>query len=461
VNVFLSQLSAYNVTGPAAERFAQELWNRVPHASGPVRSNIAEATRRAIEERKKNESYGFVDMNVDDEEPAKKKKKKEGEEREKDKKRKHIRKKEKTLLQEAEEEARAPPEKRRREAAEGNGADEEEEEEEDEAERDRREVAELSERIRLRDELKTKRLTIGGVSAAELEEDMKRRAIVQAGKDDDPEVVERLRTISRRIYLGDRERKMLDELEALVRDEEYLFGDENLTEAERANLELNKRLLALAREKVNRTVKVDAYHVPEGDEERRHKEDPLKARYEPEEVVVNEQEQWEAHQAKMAKVTYGAPDKPTGPTYELVFEDQIAFVQEEILAGRMDQSTEKPQETAKSKYESLQEQRRTLPIYPYRDELLRAVRNHQILIIVGETGSGKTTQIPQYLHEAGYTKRGKIGCTQPRRVAAMSVAKRVADEMGTKLGAEVGYSIRFEDCTSPKVSPTLEAVTEI
>ena len=59
-------------------------------------------------------------------------------------------------------------------------------------------------------------------------------------------------------------------------------------------------------------------------------------------------------------------------------------------------------------------------------------------------------QIPQYLHEAGYSAAGRIGCTQPRRVAAMSVAARVATEVGCKLGAEVGYSIRFEDCTSDK-----------
>ena len=73
------------------------------------------------------------------------------------------------------------------------------------------------------------------------------------------------------------------------------------------------------------------------------------------------------------------------------------------------------------------------------------------MIIEGETGSGKTTQIPQYLHEAGLTAGGKkIGCTQPRRVAAMSVAARVADEMGVKLGSQVGYSIRFEDCTSER-----------
>lgn len=79
------------------------------------------------------------------------------------------------------------------------------------------------------------------------------------------------------------------------------------------------------------------------------------------------------------------------------------------------------------------------------------MEKYQVLIIEGETGSGKTTQLPQYLHEAGYTKGGKkVGCTQPRRVAAMSVAARVAEEMGVRLGNEVGYSIRFEDCTGDK-----------
>lgn len=76
------------------------------------------------------------------------------------------------------------------------------------------------------------------------------------------------------------------------------------------------------------------------------------------------------------------------------------------------------------------------------------VRARQVLVVIGETGSGKTTQMTQYLAEVGYTSRGKIGCTQPRRVAAMSVAKRVAEEFGCRLGEEVGYAIRFEDCTS-------------
>ncbi|KAK3913291.1 ATP-dependent RNA helicase DHX8 [Frankliniella fusca] len=99
---------------------------------------------------------------------------------------------------------------------------------------------------------------------------------------------------------------------------------------------------------------------------------------------------------------------------------------------------------------SLLEQRQSLPIYKLKDALAKAVNDNQILIVIGETGSGKTTQITQYLAEAGFTSRGKIGCTQPRRVAAMSVAKRVAEEFGCRLGQEVGYTIRFEDCTSPE-----------
>ncbi|XP_050236941.1 probable pre-mRNA-splicing factor ATP-dependent RNA helicase DEAH5 isoform X2 [Mercurialis annua] len=96
---------------------------------------------------------------------------------------------------------------------------------------------------------------------------------------------------------------------------------------------------------------------------------------------------------------------------------------------------------------SIQEQRQSLPIYKLKKELVQAVHDNQVLVVIGETGSGKTTQITQYLAEAGYTTRGKIGCTQPRRVAATSVAKRVAEEFGCRLGEEVGYAIRFEDCT--------------
>ena len=79
------------------------------------------------------------------------------------------------------------------------------------------------------------------------------------------------------------------------------------------------------------------------------------------------------------------------------------------------------------------------------------VNGSQTTILVGETGSGKTTQIAQFVAEAGYAQNRKaIACTQPRRVAAMSVARRVAEEMDVVLGEEVGYSIRFEECSGPK-----------
>lgn len=122
------------------------------------------------------------------------------------------------------------------------------------------------------------------------------------------------------------------------------------------------------------------------------------------------------------------------------------FRKDSQYADHMKGKTEASSEFALSK--SLQEQRRYLPVHSVRSELLEVVRDNQIVVIVGETGSGKTTQLTQYLMEEGFTEFGMVGCTQPRRVAAMSVAKRVSEEVGCELGSDVGYSIRFEDCTS-------------
>lgn len=91
-----------------------------------------------------------------------------------------------------------------------------------------------------------------------------------------------------------------------------------------------------------------------------------------------------------------------------------------------------------------------MPAFACRQQLLQLIRENQVTVVVGETGSGKTTQLAQYLLEDGFP--ALIGCTQPRRVAAMSVAKRVAEECGVELGREVGYAIRFEDCTAPGVT---------
>ncbi|CAI6504579.1 AIS_HP2_G0018020.mRNA.1.CDS.1 [Saccharomyces cerevisiae] len=104
------------------------------------------------------------------------------------------------------------------------------------------------------------------------------------------------------------------------------------------------------------------------------------------------------------------------------------------------------------KYVDIMKIRRELPVHAQRDEFLKLYQNNQIMVFVGETGSGKTTQIPQFVlfDEMPHLENTQVACTQPRRVAAMSVAQRVAEEMDVKLGEEVGYSIRFENKTSNK-----------
>ena len=90
-----------------------------------------------------------------------------------------------------------------------------------------------------------------------------------------------------------------------------------------------------------------------------------------------------------------------------------------------------------------------LPITAHRAEILRALERHQVVIVAGETGSGKTTQLPKLCLEAGRGSRGLIGCTQPRRIAARAMAERVSEELGCELGSVVGYQVRFRERSSP------------
>lgn len=478
-----------------AKKFSNELYSRVPHKK---KVNVEKQKRikkdqEIINTLNKNSSYKLL-IDDDDEEDNenesdskerkhKKKHKKrkhskdkgEGEEREeKDKKKKkHIRRKDDEELNkewesDSEEERRIASIIQERSTYNDENSEEESEDEytkeEREREKDLKERDEFAERMKQKDKEKTKKLVEDRSSKGDSEAS-KRRNIAN-DKELRKNVLPNLRERSRQEYLRKREEQRLELLKKKIEDEELLFKDSELTERERKEHEYNKQVLKLATERMNINDKVDGYQMPEdyitekGKIDKKKKESVLYSRYEenPEgtEGFVTEQDKWEEQQIEKSLLKMGNKERlqQEEEDYEYVFdeEQQIDFIKSQTITGKNDEEEDVPKESEQEKKAmTMKEVRESLPIFAYREQLLDAIENFQVLIIVGETGSGKTTQIPQYLHEAGYTKNGKkVGCTQPRRVAAMSVAARVADEMDVKLGYQVGYSIRFEDCTSDK-----------
>ncbi|KAI9685785.1 MAG: hypothetical protein M1822_004345 [Bathelium mastoideum] len=332
--------------------------------------------------------------------------------------------------------------------------------EEDEYERDSREKAEFEKRMQEKERKdKDKKL-----------ESRDARSDPRKALAEDPaerrRQMEDLRLRSRQTYLKNREEEQLALFRKQVREEaeeERQFGDQ-LSAAEKAEFAKNRETLRLAEERLRIDDHVEGYALPEdyitekGKIDRKKKEDALYQRYVDRkgknDRFVTEHEEWEEEQIARAHQDRPRAAAAAQDEYEFVFDDaaKINYVADEALPGSKEQRQLQQQlSAAEQKVAGIEATRKSLPVCTYRDEFLAAVAEHQVLVCVGETGSGKTTQLPQYLHEAGYTKGGlKIGCTQPRRVAAMSVAARVAEEVGVKLGNEVGYKIRFEDVTNEK-----------
>ncbi|GET88948.1 pre-mRNA splicing factor ATP-dependent RNA helicase, putative [Leishmania tarentolae] len=126
-------------------------------------------------------------------------------------------------------------------------------------------------------------------------------------------------------------------------------------------------------------------------------------------------------------------------------DEQLARIEER--KAQMEALEDDTNEVARR--DAMRRQREALPIHHCKEELLRYIGESAVTVVVGETGSGKTTQLVQYLYQRGYAQHGKIiGCTQPRRLAAIGVARRVSDEMGCALGTTVGYSIHLDDTTT-------------
>lgn len=351
--------------------------------------------------------------------------------------------------------------------------------------KDAKERDEFAKRVRDRDKDKTKKVVEDKSSrgAGNAAEAAQRRALA-----DDAAArvaaMPSLRERSRQEYLTKRELQQIELLRKEIADDEALFRGMRITKREQRDLDYKKEVLRLAEDRMKIEDKYDGYQLPEdyiteqGKIDRKKKENVLYQRYEDakEGQFVTDIDQWEDAQAKNSTFKSGAQDKPElADDYDYVFDESqtIQFVMDKVMSGEglisekdaalkaQIAEAERKGELESNVYDNcltfeivaqtMDETRKSLPIYTFREQLLEAIEAHQVLIVVAETGSGKTTQLPQYLHEAGYTKGGlKVGCTQPRRVAAMSVAARVAEEMGTKVGYEVGYSIRFEDCTSDK-----------
>jgi len=329
---------------------------------------------------------------------------------------------------------------------------------------------EFAQRLAKRDEERTKKI-VEDRSAAKDSVTAQRRALADDAAARAAAMPD-LRIRSRQDYLKKREAERLALLRKQVAEEQAELRDNpDLTRKEKEEFARNKEILRIAEERLKIDEHLDGYALPEdyitekGKIDRRKKEEALYKRYVERdetgrEKYVTEHEEWEREQTKRAEGQIKRAEFVDEGDYDYVFDEsqQMKFIMSETLGGDVGTGTTREQRelaqrlsAAEAKAKSIEETRKSLPIYQFRDEILQAVRDHQVLIIVGETGSGKTTQIPQYLHEAGFTKGGmKIGCTQPRRVAAMSVAARVAEEMGKRLGNEVGYAIRFEDNTSEK-----------
>ncbi|KAF2426178.1 P-loop containing nucleoside triphosphate hydrolase protein [Tothia fuscella] len=304
-------------------------------------------------------------------------------------------------------------------------------------ERDRRELKELDEKLRQKNGTKK-----------------------HTGSLEPPKVnFDDVRLKSRQDYLRKREIERVALLAKQVEEEEREEAQNpDLTIKELEEFAANRNLLKLARDRLQARDNAedrDGFYM---DADNITKTETLNKRIK-EREGVHDLQLWEEEQTKRAKATAGLrTERVQEGDYEYVFDEasKVSFLDGGGIPASQQtkelQAFKEQLEAAISAETSLQEGRKKLPLYAMREEMVQAMRDYQILIVSSETGSGKTTQIPQYILEENLAGGLTIACTQPRRVAAMSVAARVAEERGARLGGEVGYSVRFENKTTPGVT---------
>ena len=313
------------------------------------------------------------------------------------------------------------------------------------------------------------------------EEDLEKKA----------QITDDIREASRRAYLNKRVNQQLDLFKRRMIDEYNIFQDIKLTKEEISNNRLNNKIYHLItknteiqkeipKEKKDKNDNIDlvqrfSFKREEPEYQRKNKKTKRNN------ININDFKEtseslWEKEQRKKAIQKYGnVQQQNIKNKYDILIENQMEFVKQDLLESENVPLIKEGKETLKLKEvnnfineknnyiddmsigereklkkEKIITEKKNLPIYEYKLKILEILKTKKIIIIEGETGSGKTTQIPQYLYENGYCEKNKKICvTQPRRVAAMSVASRVAYEMGVKCGHEVGYAIRFEENVSP------------
>ena len=401
------------------QTFARELIERVPKkALATSRGTAADEERRKREAVRRNETYTLVKDAGMDEEDEHRRKMRDARQREKEARATEKVKRRERRSHSSDDEAERPAKRHDKDRERNEERMEEEKEEKKESvdtedeviasmtaaeaveyrkQQDRQARDAFIARLAERDKAKTKQVADKGAKQRDRED----KELSEMTQDEMRALLPQLRRKAREQYLTRREQQQLQLLQMTLEDEQGRWKEEELTERERRELSRRRKLLELAQQRKGLTDEVSVYRMPEayvredGSEDLKKRQAVLERRYVEEKKVESEYAGWEREQSKKSQLSVGSKKTERGLEYEYVFdEEQIEFVKAEMMAGTDAQAgqpsvKEEAATRAQNEFERMQQSRRKLPIYPYRTELLAAIRQYQVLIIVGETGSGQ------------------------------------------------------------------------
>ena len=236
---------------------------------------------------------------------------------------------------------------------------------------------EFAKRMKSKDESKTRKVVEATTSKKAFEEAAKRLKLEHEDKD---KLVPELRKQSRRDYLTKRAGEKVDELEADIIDDEYLFEESKLTSKEKDERKHKKKLLSIAKEHENarELERVQRYHMPK-DMKKGEKGEYVEVD-EREKLPNSEQKKWEAEQLHSALYKFGSRSDAKAEEYELLLDDEIEFVQVLRMEGSKDADKKPEVSEFEKKKMTIEETKKSLPVFPFRDDLIAAIREHQVRV---------------------------------------------------------------------------------